>query len=37
VVAWKTYTQFGPGGQGFFLSDDVGTRFIEKARALGVK
>ena len=24
-------------GKGFFLSDDVGTRFIEKARALGVK
>jgi len=37
VAAWKTYTQFGPGGKGFFLSDDVGTRFIEKARALGVK
>jgi predicted TIM-barrel fold metal-dependent hydrolase len=37
VSAWKTYTQFGPGGKGFFLSDDVGTRFIEKARSLGVK
>src|SRR5438105_205573 len=37
VAAWKTYTQFGPKGSGFFLSDDVGTRFIEKARALGVK
>jgi predicted TIM-barrel fold metal-dependent hydrolase len=37
VSAWKTYTQFGPGGKGFFLSDDVGIRFIEKARALGVK
>ncbi|HYR34098.1 MAG TPA: amidohydrolase family protein, partial [Burkholderiales bacterium] len=37
VAAWKTYTQFGPGGKGFFLSDDVGTKFIEKARALGVK
>jgi hypothetical protein len=37
VSAWKTYTQFGPGGKGFFLSDEVGTRFIEKARALGVK
>ena len=37
VCAWKTYTQFGPGGKGFFLSDDVGIRFIEKARALGVK
>jgi predicted TIM-barrel fold metal-dependent hydrolase len=37
VGAWKTYTQFGPGGNGYFLSDEVGTRFIEKARALGVK
>ena len=37
VSAWKTYTQYGPGGKGFFLSDDVGVRFIEKARALGVK
>src|SRR5882762_3722461 len=37
VAAWKTYTQFGPNGSGFFLSDEVGTRFIEKARALGVK
>jgi predicted TIM-barrel fold metal-dependent hydrolase len=37
VSAWKTYTQYGPSGRGYFLSDDVGTRFIEKARALGVK
>jgi len=37
VVAWKTYTQFGPGGKGFYLSDAVGTTFIEKARLLGVK
>ncbi len=37
VSAWKTYTQFGPGGRGYFLSDDIGLRFIEKARALGVK
>ena len=37
VVAWKTYTQFGPDGNGYFLSDDVGIRFIEKARKLGVK
>ena len=37
VSAWKTYTQYGPGGRGYFLSDDVGMRFIEKARALGVK
>ena len=37
VCAWKTYTQWGPEGRGFFLSDEVGLRFIEKARALGVK
>jgi hypothetical protein len=37
VSAWKTYTQYGPSGRGYFLSDDVGMRFIEKARALGVK
>jgi predicted TIM-barrel fold metal-dependent hydrolase len=37
VSAWKTYTQYGPGGKGYFLSDDAGTRFIEKARSLGVK
>ena len=37
VSAWKTYTQWGVDGKGFFLSDAVGTRFIEKARALGVK
>ena len=37
VSAWKTYTQYGPQGKGYFLSDEVGTRFIEKARALGVK
>jgi uncharacterized protein len=37
VSAWKTYTQWGVDGNGFFLSDDIGTRFIEKARALGVK
>jgi hypothetical protein len=37
VSAWKTYTQWGPDGKGFFLSDDVGIRFIEEARRLGVK
>ena len=37
VSAWKTYTQWGVDGKGFFLSDDVGMRFIEKARSLGVK
>ena len=37
VSAWKTYTQWGADGKGFFLTDDVGIRFIEKARKLGVK
>jgi predicted TIM-barrel fold metal-dependent hydrolase len=37
VSAWKTYTQYGPGGKGYFLSDEVGIRFIERARKLGVK
>jgi len=37
VSAWKTYTQWGPDGKGFFLSDEPGTRFIEKAHRLGVK
>ena len=37
VSAWKTYTQWGPNGKGFFLSDDIGIRFIEKARRLGVR
>ena len=37
VSAWKTYTQYGPGGRGYFFTDDTGIRFIEKARALGVK
>jgi hypothetical protein len=37
VAAWKCYTQYGPGGKGFFLSDEnTGIPFIEKARKLGV-
>ena len=37
ISAFKTYTQFGPGGVGFFLSDDVGRAMIERARDLGVR
>jgi len=38
VVAWKTYTQWGPDGKGYWLDDeDTGIPFLEKARALGVK
>ena len=37
ISAWKAYTQYGPDGVGFFLDDDIGIRFIEKARKLGVR
>ena len=37
VSAWKTYTQWGPDGKGYFLSDDIGLAFIDKARKLGIK
>ncbi len=36
VSAFKTYTQWGPGGRGYYLTDDIGIAFIERARALGV-
>jgi len=36
VVAWKTYTQWGPDGKGFYLTDeDTGAAMVETARALG--
>jgi len=36
IAAWKTYTQWGPDGEGFYLTDDdTGAVMIEKARALG--
>jgi len=37
ISAWKTYTQWGPDGKGFFLDDDVGLAMIEKARKLGIR
>lgn len=37
IAAWKTYTQWGPDGNGFFMTDEPGERMIEKARALGIK
>ena len=38
VAAWKCYTQWGPDGVGFFMTDpDTGIPFIEKARQLGIK
>ncbi len=38
VAAWKTYTQWGPEGVGFYLHDEkIGVPFIEKARKLGIR
>jgi len=38
ISAWKTYTQWGPDGVGFWLDDpQFGIPFIEMARALGTK
>ncbi|MBL8516554.1 MAG: amidohydrolase [Betaproteobacteria bacterium] len=37
IAAWKTYTQWGPDGKGFWLDDDIGIKFVEKAKKLGVK
>ncbi len=37
VSAWKTYTQWGPDGRGFWMTDDAGIAFVEEARRLGVR
>ncbi|MCA9603058.1 MAG: hypothetical protein KC417_13585, partial [Myxococcales bacterium] len=39
VVGWKSYTSWRPSstGPGYWLDDDVGRAFIEKARSLGPK
>lgn len=37
VVAFKTYTQWGPDGKGFWMTDDAGIAFVEKAREVGVR
>lgn len=37
ISAFKTYTQYGPGGVGFFLHDDPGLAMIERAQRLGVR
>ncbi len=37
ICAFKTYTQYGPGGVGFFLHDAPGIAMIERARRLGVR
>ena len=31
IAAWKTYTQWGPDGNGFFMIDDAGEAMIEKS------
>jgi predicted TIM-barrel fold metal-dependent hydrolase len=36
ISAWKTYTQYGPGGNGFWMDDAPGIAMIEKARKLKV-
>jgi hypothetical protein len=37
ISAWKTYTQYGPDGRGYWLDDEErGLPFVEKARALGI-
>ena len=37
ISAWKTYTQWGPDGKGFWMDDDPGLAMIEKARKLGIR
>lgn len=38
ISAFKTYTQYGPDGRGYWLDDpETGIPMIERARALGVK
>jgi predicted TIM-barrel fold metal-dependent hydrolase len=37
ISAWKTYTQWGPDGEGFWMDDEPGIAFIEKARELGIR
>lgn len=37
ITAWKTYTQWGPDGNGFWLDDDVSVDMIERARKLGIR
>ncbi len=36
ISAWKTYTQWGPDGVGFSMTDDQGEALIARAKALGV-
>jgi predicted TIM-barrel fold metal-dependent hydrolase len=36
VAAWKLYTVWGPDGRGYRLTDELGTRTIERGLELGV-
>ncbi len=37
IQAWKTYTQWGPEGEGYALTDEAtGIRFLEEAKRLDV-
>jgi len=37
IQAWKTYTQWGPEGEGYALTDEAtGMRFLDEARRLDV-
>ncbi|MGB0515301.1 MAG: amidohydrolase family protein, partial [Wenzhouxiangellaceae bacterium] len=37
IQAWKTYTQWGPDGQGYAMTDEAtGIRFMDEARRLDV-
>lgn len=38
VAAWKCYTQWGPQGEGFWLTDErTGIPMVEAARRLGIR
>ena len=37
ISAWKTYTQWGPDGRGFWMTDEAGIAFVERARQLGIR
>jgi predicted TIM-barrel fold metal-dependent hydrolase len=37
IAAWKTYTQWGPDGKGFYLDDEPGLKLVERARKLGIR
>ncbi|MEM7198522.1 MAG: amidohydrolase, partial [Pseudomonadota bacterium] len=36
IAAWKTYTQWGPKGKGFFMTDNIAETMIGQAKNLGI-